>query len=347
MKRRSFRYITPAACAALVLTPTAAQALATPAPPGSATGAAAQVGSLLDVSRTGATAGSGAPSAESSAVRLGGEPVLGFGGTQNGDGQTGGSLVDTGDALPARVEAAPWKAAASGSGTSTQHARSSAAAARVDVPQVVKAGVLTSDSEASWTDRKSTASAVTDGVNVGLLDTINIVLLHSETSSEGRGRSYLVGFNGTEVGTDDQLGTSPLCALDAGGLLTLSCLSASGGSAVDGLTNGMAEVVSVDPAIDAIAMADPVAAFSTTSNAGDGAAPIESAPLEVALAGEASRGETLPAAQAATEIADQTLGQTGQLPRTGSHPASLLAAAVSALLGGAALRRLRPDTSGR
>ena len=344
MTRRLSLFITPAACAALVLAPTAAQAVTTPAPPGQASGVAAQVGSLLDISRTGAAADSGPPSAESSVVRLGEQPLLGLGGTQSGDGQTGGALLDTGDSLPARVEAAPWKAAASGSGAPTRHAQSSAAVARAEVPQVVKAGVLTSESEASWSEHKSTGTAMTDGVNVRLLDAINAAVLHSETTSEGRGHSYLVGVNGTEIGTDDQLGASPLCALNAASLLSLSCLSASGGSGADGLTSGAAQVAKIDPTIDAIAMADPVAAFTATSSSGSGAAPTEPVPMPVVAADETSRGATSPDSPATSDIAGQTLGR---LPRTGTAPAPLAAAALTALLGGLGLRRLRPRMAGR
>lgn len=347
MKRRPSLFIAPAACAAFVLAPAAAQAVTVPAPPGEASGVAAQVGSLLDVSRTGATAGSGGPSAEASVVRLGGEPLLGLGGSQSGDGETGGALLDTGNSLPARVQAAPWKAAGRGSGGPIRQAESSAAVARADVPEVVKAGVLTSDSEASWTDRKSSGTAVTDGVNIALLDTINLVLLHSETSSEGRGHSYLVGLNGTKIGTDDELGTTPLCALDAGSLLSLSCLTASGGPGADGLTGGAAQVLKVDPTVDAIAMADPVAAFTATSSAGSGAAPIEPAPVP-AVAGETARGVTSPASDAAADTAGQTVGRTaGALPRTGTNPVSLLAAALTALVAGLGLRRVRPRMAGR
>lgn len=348
MKRRPFRIIAPAACAALVFPPVAAQAVSTPAPPGQASGVAAQVGSLLDISKTGATADSGTPSAESSVVRLAGEPLLGLGGSQSGDGQTGGALLNTNDALPARVEVAPWKASADGSGTSTRRATSTAAVARAEVPQVVKAGVLTSQSDASWSAQKSSGTAVTDGVNIRLLDAIDVVVLHSETSSEGRGHSYLAGINGTEIGTDDQLGASPLCALDAGGLLSLSCLTATGGSGAGGLAGGAAEVAKVDPAIDAIALADPVAAFTATSTSGTGAASADSTPMPAVAATEASRGATSPDTRPSTDAESQTVGQgTGQLPRTGTTAASLAGAALSALLGGFALRRLRPRTTSR
>ena len=347
--RRSLPYIALAACAALLGAPVAAHAVTTPAPPGHASGVAVQVGSLLDISKTDATADSGAPSAQASVVRLGGQPLLNLGGTQKGDGETGGSVLDTGTTLPARVEVAPWKAAAQGTSGPQRHAKSSAAVARAELPDVVKAGVLTSDSEASWTDQKSTGTAVTDGLNVAMLDTINLVLLHSEVNSEGRGHSYLVGLNGTEIGTDDQLGDSPLCALNAPGLLALSCLTASGGDGAPGaggLISGAAEVAKVDPAIDAIAMADPVAAFTAASSSGAGAAPITAAPAPVptVAADETSRAASAPAPADAAEVAGQGVGR---LPRTGTHPASLLAAALAALIGGLTLRRMRPRPAGR
>src|SRR5205823_9788270 len=138
-----------------------------------------------------------------------------------------------------------------GTNGSTRHARGSAALARVDVPSVATVGVLTSDSQASYTDQKSTGQAVTDGFQAGLLDAIQVVLLHSEVSSEGRGHSYLVGLNGTEIGTDEQLGASPLCALNAPGLLSLSCLSASGGGSgtAGGVGAAAAQVAEVTPAV--------------------------------------------------------------------------------------------------
>ncbi|HEV3364767.1 MAG TPA: LPXTG cell wall anchor domain-containing protein [Acidimicrobiia bacterium] len=321
-------------------------AVTTPAPPGHASGVAVQVGSLLDVSKTEATADSGAPSAQASVVRVGGQPLLDLGGTQKGDGETAGSLVDTGASVPARVEVAPWKAAAHGSGGATRHAKSSAALARAELPEVAKAGVLTSDSEASWTDQKSTGMAVTDAVNVSLLDTLNIVLLHSEVTSEGRGHSYLVGLNGTEIGTDDQLGNSPLCALNVPSLLSLSCLTASGGDAAGagGLTSGTAEIARVDPVIGAVAMADPVAAFTAASSSGTGAAPIATpapVPAPLVSAGEAARTTDLAPA------AEMTGQATGRLPRTGTNPASLLATGLVALTGGMALRRFRRRSAGR
>jgi hypothetical protein len=315
-----------------------------PAPPGHASGVAAQVGSILDISKTGATADSGAPSAEASVLRLGGQPLLNLGGTQHGDGDTGGSLLDTGSSLPARLQVAPWHAAADGTRGPTRHARGTAALARADVQKLITVGVLTSDSEASYTDEKSTGRAVTDGVQLGILDAIRVVLLHSEVSSEGRGHSYLVGLNGTEIGTDDQLGKSPLCALNAPSLLSLSCLTATGGNgAAGGVTNAGAQVAQVTPAVAALSALNPVAAFTAAATSGTGQAPAVTAPAPLpVVAAEATRADAAPAEAAAAPVSSGA----ATLPRTGAAAASLAAGAFALLMLGFALRRfrLRPTT---
>src|SRR5258705_7483909 len=297
MRRHVLLIALPACTAVLGLAPVAARADVVPAPPGHASGVAAQVGSLLDISKTGATADPGAPWAEASALRLGGQPLLNLGGTQHGDGATGGSLLDTGNSLPARLQVAPWHAAADGTHGPTRHARGTAALARADVQKLISVGVLTSDSEASHTDEKSTGRAVTDGVQLGILDAIRVVLLHSEVSSEGRGHSYLVGLNGTELGTDDQLGKSPLCALTAPSLLSLSCLTATGGNgAAGGVTNAGAQVAQVTPAVAALSALNPVAAFTAAATSGPGQAPAVTAPAPLpVLAADATRANGLSA----------------------------------------------------
>lgn len=332
MRRTTVLKALPACLAVLALAPVAARADVIPAPPGRAEGVAAQVGSLLDVSKTGATADSGAPSADASVVRLGGEPLLGLGGSQQGDGSSAGSLLDTGASLPARIELGPWQASADGTHTATRHARGSAAVARAGVPDVVGAAVLASDSEATHTDQRSSGTAVTDGVRLNALDIARLVLLHSEARSDGQGHSYLVGLNGTELGTDEQLGASPLCALDAAGLASLSCLTASGGN---GAEDAVAQVLGVTPALEALAALDPVAAFTTSATSGAGT-PAAAAGLP-AVEGEAVRAV---AAEAAAPAA--TAQPASALPRTGAAVASLAAIALALLLIGFALRRFRP-----
>jgi pilus assembly protein FimV len=335
MRHRKILLAVPVCATAMALMPVAARAEVIPAPPGHAEGVAARVGSLLDISKTGATADSGAPSAEASVVRLGDQPLLGLGGTQSGDGASGGSLADTGATLPARVQVAPWRASADGTHTATRHAQSSAAVARADVPAVARAGVLTSDSDASHTDQKSTGTAVTDGVQLTAPDIAQLVLLHSEVSTEGRGHSYLVGLNGTELGTDEQLGASPLCALDAAGVASLSCLTASGGA---GAGSPVAQVAELTPALEALAAVNPVAGFTATATAGSGTPALTAAPAATpVVAAEAARAAAPePAASAPTAVEGRALA------RTGAAIASLAGAAVGLLAMGFALRRLRP-----
>lgn len=315
----------------------AAQADVIPAPPAQASGVAAQVGSILDISKTDATAGSGTASAEASVLRLGGEPVLDLGGTQQGDGETGGSLLDTGETLPARVQVAPWRAAASGTQSSTRQAHGSAAVARADAPNLANVGVLTSQSDASHTDQKSSGTAVSDGADLGALDTIRVVVLHSEVSSDGRGSSYLVGLNGTEIGTDEQLGATPLCALNVPSLLGLACLSASGGTGAAGDVSGAAQVVQVTPALEALSTLNPVAAFTATAASGTGQTPAITAPAPTSVlpAGELSRAGETGVAAAATGAA------AGALPRTGTSPLPLAGISLAMVSAGFVLRRFR------
>jgi hypothetical protein len=337
MRRKGIFAAVAAAAVALGVSPTAAWADRldlVPAPPASASAVAAQVGSLLDVSQTGATAGGDGSAAQASVVDLLGHPLLGLGGSQQGDGQSNGSLLDTGSSVPARVEVAPWSATADSHGGVT-HGHGSAAAARVDAPHVATAGVLTSESDATHTDMKSTGTAASDGFQASILDGIGLVLLHSEVSSEGQGHSYLVGLNGTEIGTDQQLGGSLLCSLNAG-LLSLSCLSSSGGAgAVGGLTDAASQVVQVTPALDALAPITPVAGFTAEAASGTGQSTPVAEPV-TAPAVDTSRA-IAPAVGAATEAGSTT----GKLPRTGTAAGSLAAAAAGLAALGLALRRFR------
>ena len=347
MHRRHLLLIALPACVAvlwLAAAPAGASRMVpVPAPPGSASGVAAQVGSLIDVSRTGATADSGTASSEASVIRITEHPLFGLGGSQQGDGQNAGSLADTRSSLPARVQVAPWKASASGSGGPTRQASSSAAVARADVPDIAQAGVLTSDSQATHTDQRSGGTAVTEGFQLGILDAIRLVLLHSEVSSESGGHSYLVGINGTEIGTDEQLGASPLCALDAPGLVSLSCLSASGGGSgtAGGVGDAAAQVAEVTPALEVLSLIDPVAAFTSAATSGTGEAAAAPAPEASSVQAAETARATAPAVAAGTGAGDAAL------PRTGTTVASLAASAAALLLLGLALRRfgIRPSTN--
>jgi hypothetical protein len=318
--RRTILSAAAPACLLIGLTPVAASA--DPAPVGQATATAAQVTNLVSVSSTGAKADQSAAEARAAVISVQGKPVLGTGGAQQTEGDSGGALLDTGDKLPARLEVAPWHATAKGNaGSAHRSSHGSAALARLTVPSVAKVGVLTSDAQADHATDKSTGTSVSDGVDLTLLDTLHVVLLHSEVTSVGKGHSYIVNLGGTEIGTDDQLGKSPLCSLDAT-VASLTCLTASGGAA-NGITSGAAEVAGVKTALGL----DPTALFTTAASSGIGSAPAVVAPAVAALpAAEAPRAAAVQPAPAAA------------LPRTGAALASMAASAFAALLGGLTLR---------
>ncbi|MDQ3945898.1 MAG: hypothetical protein M3357_12255, partial [Actinomycetota bacterium] len=273
-----------AAPAALLVAfgPSSAQAARTDiAPPGAASATALQVGDLIGVSTTGATAAADNSTAEASVLDVGGEPVLGLGGSQSGDGQNSGALVDTGSAAPARIQVAPWEASSGTTGTErTSHG--SAAAARAEVPAVADVSALQSESQASHRSEKSTAAGSSDAVTLGLTDFLRVVLLHSEVSSEGTGSSYLASVNGTEIGSDEQLGE--ICALEVSPVAKLSCLVASGGLGADGLTSGAADLATLESALRPL---DSVSAFAVRGSSGAGAEPVTApTPTEVVAGAE-------------------------------------------------------------
>jgi hypothetical protein len=322
--RRLILFAAAPACVLLALSPVIARAEL--APPGSASATALQVGDLVRVSDTGATAAPETASASASVVEVGGEPVLGLGGSQTGPGQSSGALLDTGSSLPAQAQVAPWETSVSGS-ASERSSQGSAAAARAQIPDVAEAAVLQSESKASHRAEKSTGSGSSDGAVLQLFDVARIVLLHSEVSSEGKGSSHLVGINDLEVGSDEQLGE--ICALHASPLLMFSCLTASGGVGGDGLTTGAAELATVE---SALAPLNPVAAFAVDSASGSGT-PSLPAPVPAPAAAETETARALPGA--APTVAGET---EERLPRTGATVATLALIALLTVGSGVALR---------
>ena len=325
--RRSFFYIAAPACL-VVAAPFAAQAARPgliPAPPSSATATALSVADVVDVSTTGAQADPETSSAQATVVEVGGAPVLGLGGSQTGTGASHGALVDTGSSLPARAEVAPWEAKATNSGTQ-RSSEGTAAAARADVPEVLELDVLEAESKATHTDDKSTGEGFSNGADLSLLDSLRIVVFHSEVSSEGKGSSYLVGLNDLEVGSDEQLGG--ICSLTAHPLLSVTCLDATGG-----LAGGISEVARADSGL--VPPVELASAFSVGTSGGTGESALPAA-SEVVRPGDAPSTDT---ARVLGETVDRPASGLGTLPRTGASVAltALMAALVAGL--GVALRR--------
>jgi hypothetical protein len=342
MNRRILRIALPT-CLSLALVPTAAHADL--APPGEASAVAVQVGELLGLSTSGAQAGPGTTQSNANVIEIGGHPLLGLGGSQTGTGSSRGGLLDVGapgDAASAQV--APWEASVNNTpgpdttaagrpgGGSDSTASARAAVARADVPSVADVDVLESESQASHRATRSTGSGSSNGVHAGLLDTLDVTVLHSEANSEGTGSSYLAGVNGIQIGTDEQLGR--VCGLDASPLLSLACLVASGGAGTDPVRAADAAVGNAGvPLLGSLL--DPVSVFSAGATAGDGTPAAASVLPAVAEAAPAPV-EADSTARALPASAPDTSG--GALARTGATVAKLAPLGLMLLALGSVMR---------
>lgn len=323
--RRTILSAAAPACLLVGLTPVSAGADV--APEAKATATAARLSDQVAISNSEAKADGSTSEAKASVISIGGKPVPagtesggGTGGSESGEGENKGALIDTVDKSPVRVQVAPWKARATGSKeTDTRSSSASAALATVEVPDHAKVKLLTSEATAEHTNTQSTGKSTSDAADISAGD-VHLVLLHSEVDSSAKGDSYLVNLNGTKIGTREQLGQ--LCALDLSGVAAVSCLTASGGSA-NGITSGAAEVLGVQSPLPF----NPASAFATTGTAGTGTQPsiLESVAAAVPSV-EAPRAAAAP--------------QPSELPRTGAAVGGLAATGLTGLLTGFALRLL-------
>jgi hypothetical protein len=221
--------------AIVAATPLAASAA--PAPPGTAEASVAQIGTLIGISTTSASAGPDGTSASAAPVAVNGEPLF----PQSGES---GSLVDTGRTPVGQVQVAPWSTA-----TTDNHAEADAAVARANVADLAHVHALQSHSAADWSDSNSAGSSSSDGARVHL-DGLDVVLLHSEANSAGEGRSFVAGVNDTELLTSDD--AADACDVTVPHVLDLNCLAASGGpgsvlaSAADATLGGIAGTPTLD-----------------------------------------------------------------------------------------------------
>lgn len=212
--------------------PAPAGTTATAPPPGSAEAYALLIDPLLAVGHTKATAG-GSSSATANALEVNGDPLVDgtTGGTQSGAGSKHGALLDSGVTPLGQLELTPWSATVT-STSSGSTADSDAALLRlffVD-PTVLRAAVLQSHSHAQSDSSGSSSSSSSDGAVLNAGDgALDVHVLHAESSSGSKGSSYLVDVNGNKVGTSDDANGS--CAVDVPGVVSLSCLTATGGTA--------------------------------------------------------------------------------------------------------------------
>jgi hypothetical protein len=171
---------------------------------------------------------------------------------------------------------------------------------------------------------------------LSLGDALRVVLLHSEANSEGTGSSYLVGLNDTAIGTSDQ--ANGACALTVDPLLTLLCLTASGGhglaaASVADLGVGGGALTGTAFGTKAASAAAPTAPTGPVATPEAPGAP--NAPTGPVVSGT----ESEPAPALGTEVA---LGSpsAGSLPRTGSDATRQVAAGFALLMLGAAVSLL-------
>jgi len=211
----------------------------TPAPPASSEAKPLDVAGIVSIGHTKAGAGPNGSSATGNAIELGGQVVSG--GTATSGGKQGsGSLFDSSTTPLAPlglIQIAPWTAKATQSGDSSS-ADATASLAHVHLgggsaPGFVDLLLFGSESKADYSPAEATSSSVSDGVllQVGQGDTpaLTVDLLHAETSSDKKGSSYLLAINGNEVGSSDQVNGQ--CQIPIPSLLTINCLTATGGTA--------------------------------------------------------------------------------------------------------------------
>ena len=325
--RRTILSAAAPACLLIGLTPVAATADI--APPGSATAAAAKVGDLVGISQSSANADQKKTDAQATAISVQGKAIPGASGSQSGEGENHGALIDTGPQQAPRARVAPWKAKASGAkGSEKRSSSASAALADVEIPDTVKVGLLTSEAAAEHTPTQSTGTSTSNAAEITVGNSLRLVLLHSEVQSNAKGNSYLVSLNGTKIGTQEEL--NELCTLDVSGVAALSCLTASGGTA-NGITTGAAEVLGVETALGL----NPASAFSTTGTMASGTV----APAILEKVAAAVPAAETPRAAAVTPTA-------AELPRTGVAAASLAASGLAGMMMGLILRLFGRRRSG-
>lgn len=229
-----------------------------PAPAGSAEAYAAEVAGVIGISHTKASASSSGTSSTANSLELGGSPPAPqFGGTQTGPGSNSNALLDTGPSSQFRLALTPWSV------TNTQSDGQNSASAIADIllldlgdqttAESASLRVLQSTSDATWNSNSSTGTASSDGaiLTAGGPSGLDVDLLHSDASSDGTGHSYLLSVNGNQIGSNGQVNGQ--CALSVPPLVSLECLTASGGTAnsITSEASGVLNVILGSPPGDA------------------------------------------------------------------------------------------------
>ena len=196
--------------------------------------------------------------------------------------------------------------------------------------QSLNLSVLQSKSDASWTSAQSSGSSSSDGaiLNAGggaSNGGLTVDLLHADASSSGSQSSYLVSINGNEIGSNSQVNGQ--CVINIPSLLSLSCVTASGGVAGT-VSSSAAEVLHATalPGTPGELNGD---AFQANVQANSGAAPAVAA---------SNGGQTgSPASGAGNGASTAAPAASQALAFTGADIAGLIGLALALGLGGVGL----------
>jgi hypothetical protein len=229
------------------------------------------------ISCTSATAGRGASVGQSHALRLLGNDLSA--GQASSNGGNAGALI----ALPANpilgLALADWMNQAQASGISSlAHARSALVDANLANGQIATLAVLEGMSTAAYNGGSSMGDGATNGADLSLLNGgLAVVLLHSESASNGNQEVYVVSLNGDQLLSSDQgVGGIPI---SIPGVIDINLLQTG---AAGGLGNAALGTIA-----DLLGTNGPVAGVLSTDSSGS-AAVTASAPIAAPHAAAAS-----------------------------------------------------------
>jgi hypothetical protein len=292
-----------------------------PAPVSRAEGVGLSVGGVIGVGHTQSAAAPTSGDAVANAVEIGGKPpVAVLGSTQHGPGATNNALLDTKQTPVGRVEAAPSSAKVTET-ASTRQADSNAALGRGNLlsPDFASIAVLESTSSATHQGLLSSAYSTSDALvlNMGGANGTTIRLLHSESSSAGKGLTYIIAINDKPIVSVTEL-TSQICSLPLPEAIRLSCVEVTGG--VGAVTSKVLEAT--------VGGANGLTAKAVTASGSGGAGSV----LTLNTPGA-------PVVQAATTVRAADTGRS--LPRTGVQVLFLSLVALAVIGLGTVLVRMR------
>jgi hypothetical protein len=325
-----------------------------PAPPSEAHAVALQLEKVLTIGETAASSGQNEGTASANALGVGDNTLVSgeTGGSQSGNGSADGALIQL-EKGPLQengtdVEVTPYDVA-----VKDKKSDSRAALARAGVSQVARLDVLQSESHTTWNSGKSNGTATSDGIHLCVIGDckkgagLEVVILHSESMSEGTGHSYALRLNDVTVLTDEQLGSAnDVCGLTVGKpadpllFAQALCAGAVGGQGANGTTTEKAgsSVANLSALGEAA-----VGNLFDTQVAGGTAPPlvIAPAPAAAAAAPEVVQGAVAEAAQASA-----ALPAAPALAFTGSSVFRVLMFGFGLLLLGAVARMGRRSLAG-